>query len=173
MDDRNGHLSPKLIELHGNAHLLRCPCCRCYTDLTPFEISLRLGLPIPCLNCQETSDLREASGRRALSIGNMQPGISLYDDPRTDSETIWSVLEQDTRPRHVNLWIVAGTSLKTNGIQEVAKYIKKRCPKADIIYMNLDPPPPQFVQLFSYHIVGTLGDATHYFRMLLAAASVA
>jgi NAD-dependent histone deacetylase SIR2 len=69
-----------------------------------------------CLACKTATELRQAQGRRALTVGALRPDILLYNQVHAESDNIAALMNRDIAS-NPDMLIVMGTSLKIPGVK--------------------------------------------------------
>lgn len=115
----------RLIHLHGDLEFVVCTLCRTRYPFSEDHLShFRLGYPPACPQCHEASNLRVASGRRNLACGTLRPNVVLYNEHHIGGDDIAGVVAGDAR-RRPDVLIVAGTSLKVDGVRRLVRDLAK------------------------------------------------
>lgn len=115
----------EVVQLHGELSNLRCRVCAIEQDWTDSATEIFLeGAAPKCETCEEKSDLRQATGKRGLAVGELRPNIVLYgeDHPQNSLLTPLIAFDQASNP---DLMIIMGTSLKVHGLQKVVRDFAK------------------------------------------------
>ena len=115
----------EVVQLHGELSNLRCRVCATEQDWTKSETEIFLEGAVPkCEKCAEKSDLRQATGKRGLAVGELRPNIVLYgeDHPQNSLLVPLIAFDQSSNP---DLLIIMGTSLKVHGLQRVVRDFAK------------------------------------------------
>ena len=115
----------EVVQLHGELSNLRCRVCateRAWTD-SETEIFLEGAAP-NCEKCAEKSEIRLATGKRGLAVGELRPNIVLYgeDHPQNSMLVPLIAFDQSSNP---DILVIMGTSLKVHGLQKVVRDFAK------------------------------------------------
>jgi len=131
------------ILLHGSLFKLRCDACSTTYMLEHYFPILQAGQFPLCTSCPEQ---RSTAGMvlRKRATGRLRPAITLFNGISPEGVEIASLWERDTVDipgQHVV--IVAGTSLRIIGIQQLLKSLTRRHnPNFQIIYVDTGSLPP-------------------------------
>lgn len=115
----------EIVQLHGELTNLRCRVCATEQEWTQEETDIYLeGAAPKCGKCAEKSEVRQASGKRGLAVGELRPNIVLYgeDHPQNSVLVPMIAFDQSSNP---DLLIIMGTSLKVHGLQKVVRDFAK------------------------------------------------
>lgn len=115
----------EVVQLHGELSNLRCRVCATEQEWTESETEIFLDGAAPrCEKCAEKSDLRQATGKRGLVVGELRPNIVLYgeDHPQNSMLVPLIAFDQSSSP---DVLIIMGTSLKVHGLQKVVRDFAK------------------------------------------------
>lgn len=115
----------EVVQLHGELSNLRCRVCATEQEWTESETEIFLEGAAPrCEKCAEKSDLRQATGKRGLVVGELRPNIVLYgeDHPQNSMLVPLIAFDQSSSP---DVLIIMGTSLKVHGLQKVVRDFAK------------------------------------------------
>ncbi|KAJ1915586.1 NAD-dependent deacetylase hst3 [Tieghemiomyces parasiticus] len=131
-----------VVPLHGDLDQLVCRLCSAYYPFTPaFFSSYQNGEAPTCPKCVGNCHRREASGRRAISVGRLRPNIVLYNEPHPAGELIAKVLNTDVRHKP-DLLLILGTRLNVYGCKNMVKTLARAVRQrrnGKVIMINLDP----------------------------------
>lgn len=115
----------EVVQLHGELSNLRCRVCATEQEWTESETEIFLEGAAPrCEKCAEKSDLRQATGKRGLVVGELRPNIVLYgeDHPQNSMLVPLIAFDQSSSP---DVLVIMGTSLKVHGLQKVVRDFAK------------------------------------------------
>ncbi|KAG8762684.1 hypothetical protein FRC11_008067 [Ceratobasidium sp. 423] len=114
-------MATKVYEVHGSNQRLRCHTCSylCARPIEDFDHILSTQGLAQCTNCQAIAEKASASNKRPRPIGYLVPDV-LFNQQTHDislENKGWD-LQLDTE---VDLFIIAGTTLKTEGTLKLVK----------------------------------------------------
>ncbi|KAN0100282.1 DHS-like NAD/FAD-binding domain containing protein [Tylopilus felleus] len=158
------------VQLHGDIHRVRCTLCSLDLPWTKgFQAMFDQGLAPECPECRLRSEARLARSARPLKVGNLRPGIVLYDEVHPLGEDIGLIQTQDIA-RKPDMLIIMGTSLKVHGLKKLVKDFAKaihasktsvtgtsRSAKnwqGKVIFVNKTPPGSEWEDVIDYHVSG-------------------
>ncbi|RMD39975.1 hypothetical protein DV735_g5159, partial [Chaetothyriales sp. CBS 134920] len=135
----------EVVQLHGDLDTLRCTVCASQWTWTSNETEIFLeGCAPKCQKCAAKSDQRQATGKRALSVGSLRPNVVLYGEDHPSNALLSPFVPFDigTQP---DLLIVMGTSLKVFGLQKIVKQFantvhEQKNGKGKVIFVNRTKP---------------------------------
>ena len=79
--DINDKKNVKIVQLHGDMDRVVCTLCQKTFEFTnDHKAVFKEGNSIPCPSCQSKSNIREMTGKRAISVGSLRPNIVLYNE---------------------------------------------------------------------------------------------
>jgi len=71
----------KIVQLHGDMDRVVCTLCQETFEFTnDHKTVFKEGNSVPCPSCQSKSNIREMTGKRAISVGSLRPNIVLYNE---------------------------------------------------------------------------------------------
>lgn len=115
----------EVVQLHGELSNLRCRVCATEQDWSEEATEIFLeGAAPKCEVCEEKSDIRQATGKRGLAVGELRPNIVLYGEEHPQNSLLIPLIafDQASAP---DLLIIMGTSLKVHGLQKVVRDFAK------------------------------------------------
>ncbi|GAB1525309.1 hypothetical protein RhiTH_009924 [Rhizoctonia solani] len=149
----DGALSGKVYELHGSNQRLRCHTCS-QISLRPIEdfdhMLGELGL-VQCDHCKEIAKAALALNKRARPIGYLVPDIIFNQQVQDISwENKGWDLKFDTE---VDLFIIAGTTLKTDGTYKLVKKMAQNTQRYGgiVVYLDQGIPCKKISSLIDVH----------------------
>ncbi|ORX83159.1 DHS-like NAD/FAD-binding domain-containing protein [Anaeromyces robustus] len=111
----------KIVQLHGDMDRVVCTLCQeTFEFKDEYQAIFKEGNSIPCPSCQSKSNIREMTGKRAISVGSLRPNIVLYNEHHINGDLINDFANYDVSKKP-DLLIVIGTSLKVYGIKNLVK----------------------------------------------------
>ena len=134
----------EVVQLHGDLDTLRCSYCQRTTEWTDEATEIYLeGVAPKCKKCTESSEKRQSTGKRGLSVGTLRPNIVLYGESNPADHIIGPLVPFDIASSPEVL-LIMGTSLKVHGLKKVirdfAKAIHSRKDKGRVIFVNRESP---------------------------------
>jgi NAD-dependent SIR2 family protein deacetylase len=134
----------EVVQLHGDLETLRCSYCQRMTEWTDDATEIYLeGLAPKCKKCTESSERRQLTGKRGLSVGVMRPNIVLYGESNPADHLLGPLVPFDIASGPEVL-LIMGTSLKVHGLKKVirdfAKAVHSRKDKGRVIFVNRESP---------------------------------
>lgn len=115
----------EVVQLHGELSNLRCRVCATETEWLDEATDIYLeGAAPKCEKCAEKSDLRQATGKRGLAVGELRPNIVLYGEDHPQNVLLTPIIAFD-QACNPDLLIIMGTSLKVHGLQKVVRDFAK------------------------------------------------
>lgn len=115
----------EVVQLHGELTNLRCRLCATEQEWTQEETEIFLeGAAPKCERCNEKSQLRQATGKRGLAVGELRPNIVLYGEDHPQNALLVPLIafDQSSSP---DVLVIMGTSLKVHGLQKVVRDFAK------------------------------------------------
>lgn len=151
-------LDRSTVLLHGDIHRLRCTAVKSHEhDWTPENAAKLLsGIAPACPECRDAAAAREVAGKRSRGIGMLRPTIVLYGEEHPNGDEIGEQVSKDARTKP-SMLIVAGTSLKVEGIKHLVKDLAKAVHARGGICVFVNKTPvsaSQWDQVFDYHVLG-------------------
>lgn len=134
----------EVVQLHGDLDTLRCSYCQRMTEWTEEATEIYLeGVAPKCKKCAESSEKRQSTGKRGLSVGVLRPNIVLYGESNPADHLLGPLLPFDIASGPEVL-LIMGTSLKVHGLKQVirdfAKAVHSRKDKGRVIFVNRESP---------------------------------
>jgi NAD-dependent SIR2 family protein deacetylase len=134
----------EVVQLHGDLDTLRCSYCQRITEWTDEASEIYVeGMAPKCKKCTESSEKRQSTGKRGLSVGTMRPNIVLYGESNPADHIIGPLVPFDIASGPEVL-LIMGTSLKVHGLKKVirdfAKAVHSRKDKGRVIFVNRESP---------------------------------
>lgn len=134
----------EVVQLHGDLETLRCSYCQRMTEWTDEATEIYLeGVAPKCKKCTESSEKRQSTGKRGLSVGLMRPNIVLYGESNPADHLLGPLVPFDIASGPEVL-LIMGTSLKVHGLKKVirdfAKAVHSRKDKGRVIFVNRESP---------------------------------
>jgi len=115
----------EVVQLHGDLTNLRCRVCAAETKWSDDATEIYLDRAAPtCEICAAKSNLRQATGKRGLAVGELRPNIVLYGEDHPQNALLTPIIAFD-QACNPDLLIVMGTSLKVHGLQKVVREFAK------------------------------------------------
>lgn len=115
----------EVVQLHGELSNLRCRVCATEQDWSDSATDIFLeGAAPKCEVCEEKSDIRQATGKRGLAVGELRPNIVLYGEEHPQNSLLIPLIAFD-QASSPDLLIIMGTSLKVHGLQKVVRDFAK------------------------------------------------
>lgn len=115
----------EVVQLHGELSNLRCRVCATEQDWSDSATEIFLeGAAPKCETCEEKSDIRQATGKRGLAVGELRPNIVLYGEEHPQNSLLIPLIAFD-QASNPDLLIIMGTSLKVHGLQKVVRDFAK------------------------------------------------
>lgn len=149
----------RVVQLHGDLEHVVCNMC-----MTVYEFhddlcrEFSLGKPPMCPNCFEWDQVREAAGKRKVTIGTLMPNIVLYNEVHKRGEQIAGLASRDAKMRP-DMLLVLGTSLRVDGIKKLVKFLAKVVQghkNGCVVFINSIEigSRREWSNVFDYHILG-------------------
>lgn len=134
----------EVVQLHGDLETLRCSYCQRKTEWTDEATEIYLeGVAPKCKKCTESSEKRQSTGKRGLSVGVLRPNIVLYGESNPSDHLLGPLMPFDVASGPEVL-IIMGTSLRVHGLKRVirdfAKAVHSRKDKGRVIFVNRESP---------------------------------
>ena len=148
LEERLPALWERTLQLHGRVDRIKCQLCSWVGALTPSagkEASDRTNCP----DCGQRAALREALGRRRITVGRVRPGFLLYGEECSDAESIGRTATSDMR-QIPDAVIVAGTRLKVPGARTLVRQMCKttRAANGTTVWISTQSPEASLRHLF-------------------------
>jgi len=112
------------------------------------------------------AEARVARSARAIRVGNLRPGIVLYDETHPLGDDIGVIHTNDLK-RKPDMLIIMGTSLKVHGLKKLVKDFARSIHGLDspsgassskkpykVIFVNKTPPGSEWADIIDYHVEG-------------------
>ncbi|PPQ67170.1 hypothetical protein CVT25_005771 [Psilocybe cyanescens] len=119
-----------------------------------------------CPECLSRSEARAARAARPIRVGNLRPGIVLYDETHPLGDDI-GIIHTSDLGRKPDMLIIMGTSLKVHGLKKLvkdfARSIHSSTSPSDassskkpfkVIFVNKTAPGAEWNDIIDYHISG-------------------
>jgi len=153
----------KIVQLHGDMDRVVCTLCQETFEFTnEHKTIFKEGNSIPCPSCQSKSNIRELTGKRAISVGSLRPNIVLYNEHHVNGDLINDFANYDMA-RKPDLLIVIGTSLKVYGIKNLVKRLAQVVhtrKSGKVIFINkTELGCKSWDDIFDYEIISTSDEA--------------
>lgn len=111
----------EIVQLHGELSRLRCRVCSTETNWSDEATDIYVDGGAPeCEECALKSDLRLATGKRGLAVGELRPNIVLYGEDHPHNVLLTPIIAFD-QACNPDLLIIMGTSLKVHGLQKIVR----------------------------------------------------
>lgn len=111
----------EIVQLHGELTGVRCRMCADVTIWTDEVTDIFLDGSAPrCEKCVLKSEIRVATGKRGLAVGELRPNIVLYGEDHPQNVLLAPLIAADVTSAPDTL-IIMGTSLKVHGLQKVVR----------------------------------------------------
>jgi NAD-dependent SIR2 family protein deacetylase len=133
----------EVVQLHGDLETLRCTVCATQFTWTDNETEIFVeGCAPKCVKCAKKSYVRQATGKRGLSVGSLRPNIVLYGEDHPSNSIInpFPAFDASCQP---DVLIIMGTSLKVYGLQKIVREFAKAIhekEKGKVIFVNRTRP---------------------------------
>ncbi|KAF9566096.1 DHS-like NAD/FAD-binding domain-containing protein [Agrocybe pediades] len=155
------------VQLHGDIHRVRCVACSAeYPCEEKYLAIFEQGSAPECPECLSRSEARVARSARAIRVGNLRPGIVLYDESHPLGDDIGTIHTNDLK-RKPDMLIIMGTSLKVHGLKKLVKDFARTIHGSDspsgassskkpykVIFVNKTAPSSEWADIIDYHIEG-------------------
>ncbi|RMZ78741.1 hypothetical protein DV737_g3763, partial [Chaetothyriales sp. CBS 132003] len=148
----------EVVQLHGDLDTLRCTVCASQWTWTADETEIFLeGCAPKCRKCAAKSEQRQATGKRALSVGMLRPNVVLYGEDHPSNALLSPFVPFDLGSQP-DMLIIMGTSLKVFGLQKIVKQFantvhEQRNGKGKVIFVNRTKPAESVWDSFiDYHV---------------------
>ncbi|KDR85425.1 hypothetical protein GALMADRAFT_108520 [Galerina marginata CBS 339.88] len=156
------------VQLHGDIHRVRCMACSAeYPCNEEHLIVFEKGSAPECPECLSRSEARVARAARAIRVGNLRPGIVLYDETHPLGDDIGTIHTADLG-RKPDMLIIMGTSLKVHGLKKLVKDFARTIHSSSspssaassskrpykVIFVNKTAPGSEWSDIIDYHIGG-------------------
>ncbi|RMZ86735.1 hypothetical protein DV736_g6039, partial [Chaetothyriales sp. CBS 134916] len=148
----------EVVQLHGDLDTLRCTVCASQWTWTSNETEIFLeGCAPKCQKCAAKSDQRQATGKRALSVGSLRPNVVLYGEDHPSNALLSPFVPFDLGSQP-DMLIIMGTSLKVFGLQKIVKQFantvhEQKNGKGRVIFVNRTKPAESVWDSFiDYHV---------------------
>jgi len=153
----------KIVQLHGDMDRVVCTLCQETFEFTnDHKAKFKEGNSVPCPSCQSKSNIRELTGKRAISVGSLRPNIVLYNEHHINGDLINDFANYDMS-RKPDLLIVIGTSLKVYGIKNLVKRLAQVVHSrktGKVIFINkTELGCKSWEEIFDYEIISTSDEA--------------
>jgi NAD-dependent SIR2 family protein deacetylase len=134
----------EVVQLHGDLETLRCSYCQRKTEWTDEATEIYLeGVAPKCKKCTESSERRQSTGKRGLSVGVLRPNIVLYGESNPSDHLLGPLVPFDIASGPEVL-IIMGTSLRVHGLKKVirdfAKAVHSRKERGRVVFVNRESP---------------------------------
>ena len=134
----------EVVQLHGDLETLRCGYCQRKTEWTDEATEIYLeGVAPKCKKCTESSERRQSTGKRGLSVGILRPNIVLYGESNPSDHLLGPLVPFDIASGPEVL-VIMGTSLRVHGLRKVirdfAKAVHSRKERGQVIFVNRESP---------------------------------
>jgi NAD-dependent SIR2 family protein deacetylase len=161
--DINDKKNVKIVQLHGDMDRVVCTLCQKTFEFTnDHKAVFKEGNSIPCPSCQSKSNIREMTGKRAISVGSLRPNIVLYNEHHVNGDLINDFVSYDISKKP-DLLIVIGTSLKVYGIKNLVKRLAQIIHSrktGKVIFINKTKLCcKSWEEVFDYEIISTSDEA--------------
>ena len=120
--------TPKCIPLHGTLQQVYCMACAQSYPLRNYLDSLVSGRCPECPECTALEQTRRLIGKRPRPVGQLRPGLVLYNEAHKDEEELGHVIEKDLMgvgQAAPDLLLVVGTSLHVPGTKRIVREFSK------------------------------------------------
>lgn len=115
----------EVVQLHGELTRLRCTMCSSEELWTHEATELLLeGCAPKCNVCATKSEVRQATGKRGLTVGALRPNIVLYGEEHPQNTLLSPLVPYDISC-NPEILIIMGTSLKVHGLQKIIRDFAK------------------------------------------------
>lgn len=174
------------VQLHGDIHRVRCVACSAdYPCTEEYLAVFGKGNAPDCPECLSRcesngkyimfdfadllgiclAEARLARSARPIRVGNLRPGIVLYDETHPLGDDIGTIHTADLG-RKPDLLIIMGTSLKVHGLKKLVKDFARAIHASTssnassskkpfkVIFVNKTAPGAEWSDIIDYHIQG-------------------
>ncbi|KAL6607547.1 DHS-like NAD/FAD-binding domain-containing protein [Neocallimastix californiae] len=158
----------KIVQLHGDMDRVVCTLCQETFEFTnDHKTVFKEGNSVPCPSCQSKSNIREMTGKRAISVGSLRPNIVLYNEHHINGDLINDFVNSDIAKKP-DLLIVIGTSLKVYGIKNLVKRIAQIVhtrKTGKVIFINKTKICcKSWEEIFDYEVISTSDEAVNLLK---------
>lgn len=167
----------RIVQLHGDLEHVICNICMSvYNFHDDICKEFSTGQAPTCPKCSECGQVREAAGKRKVSVGFLRPNIVLYNECHNKGEQIAELAFRDARMRP-DMLLVLGTSLSVDGIKKLVRYLAKvvkshKCGCVVFINSMQVGRKSEWSNVFDYHIVGDAVSAVDHLETIISSLIV-